>query len=79
MGMRIKEGRDFNGINDTLSVILNESAVKKMRMKQPLGQVIGRIGRKLRVVGVVEDALMISPYAAPDPTVFMFSNGENLQ
>jgi putative ABC transport system permease protein len=75
MGMSIKEGRDFNGLNDTLSVILNESAVKKMRMKQPLEQIIGRNGRKLRVVGVVKDALMISPYTAADPTIFIFSNG----
>lgn len=75
MGMSIKEGRDFNGIDDSLSVILNESAVKRMRMKQPLEQIIGRTGRKLRVIGVVKDALMISPYTAADPTVFFFSNG----
>jgi ABC-type antimicrobial peptide transport system permease subunit len=75
MGMTIKQGRDFNGENDTLSAILNEAAVKKMRMKQPLEQVIGRNGRSLHIVGVVKDALMISPYTPADPTVFMVSKG----
>lgn len=70
MGMTIKEGRDFTGSNDTLSVILNESAVKRMRFKQPLEQTIGWQGLQLRVVGVVKDALMVSPYSPAEPTVF---------
>jgi len=69
--MTIKEGRDFTGADDTLSAVLNEGAVKKMRFKQPLGQVFGWNGRTLRVVGVVKDALMLSPFTPADPTVFM--------
>lgn len=75
MGMNIKLGRDFTGDDDTLSAVLNEGAVKKMRMKQPLEQIIGWNGRKLRIVGVVKDALMVSPYTPADPTVFMISKG----
>jgi len=74
MGMKLIQGRDFTGSNDTLSTILNEAAVKTLRMKQPLDQVIGWNERKLRVVGVVRNALMVSPYAPAEPTVFTASN-----
>ena len=70
LGMSIKSGRDFTGINDTLSAILNESAVKKLRLKEPLEQIIAWSGTQFKIVGVVKDALMISPFSPADPTVF---------
>jgi ABC-type antimicrobial peptide transport system permease subunit len=78
VGMNIKEGRNFTGTtSDSLSVILNEAAVKRMRYKQPLNQVIIFSGsdQKLRVVGVVNDALMASPFAPAEPTIFTYAPG----
>ena len=78
VGMTIKEGRNFTGTSaDSLSVILNEAAVKRMRYKRPLNQEIIFLGseRKLRVVGVVNDALMASPFAPAEPTIFTYVPG----
>ncbi|HEV2478370.1 MAG TPA: ABC transporter permease [Puia sp.] len=73
LGMHILKGRDFKkGITeDTTDVILNEAAVKRMRFKDPLNQVITWNGRKkIRVIGVVKDALMQSPFSEPEPVFF---------
>lgn len=72
VGMTFKDGRDFTGINDSASVVLNEAAVSRMRLKNPLGQVLSRGDEKLRVVGIVKDALMLSPFSRPDPTMFAY-------
>lgn len=68
--MSMKEGRDFTNVNDTLSVILNEAAIKRMRLTNPVGQHITWSGVQYTIVGIVKDALMISPYAPADPTMF---------
>lgn len=77
-GMEMKDGRNFAGSYgvDSLSVILNESAVKRMRLKQPIGQTItyspGATPVHLHIVGVVKDALTNSPFAPPDPTFYVY-------
>lgn len=76
VGMRLLKGRDFEkGIaQDTTDVILNEAAVKRLRFKDPLNQVIvWNGGKKIRVIGVVKDALMLSPYSEPDPVFFDYN------
>ncbi|MGN6530411.1 MAG: ABC transporter permease, partial [Ginsengibacter sp.] len=70
MGMNFKEGRDFAGSNDSTSVIFNEAAIKRLRIKNPVGQKIKDFGKEFTIVGVVEDALMVSPFKAADPTMF---------
>ncbi len=69
LGMTIREGRGFTGDlgSDSLSVILNEAAVKRMRYKQALNQVLvwHDVPQHVRVVGVVKDALISSPLFSP--------------
>lgn len=57
MGLQIKEGRGFISDNkaDTNSVLLNEEAVKRMGLKNPVGQVIELNYGKATVAGVVKD------------------------
>jgi ABC-type antimicrobial peptide transport system permease subunit len=77
LGMQIIKGRGFpKGIKeDSSDVIINEAAVKRLRFKEPLNQVIYWNGRKkVRVIGVVRDALMQSPFFRPQPTFFQFNN-----
>jgi putative ABC transport system permease protein len=76
MGMKIVAGRDFTGINDTLSVIFNETAMQQMRIKDPVGQSINWQGTQYTIAGVVKDALMVSPFAPAEPTMF-FIDGNN--
>jgi putative ABC transport system permease protein len=75
LGMTIKEGRDFAGKNDTLSVIFNEKAIERLRLKNPVGQTINWQGTQFTIAGVVKDALMISPFAPADPTMFYIDGG----
>jgi ABC-type antimicrobial peptide transport system permease subunit len=72
MGMTLKEGRDFAGPADTLNVIFNEAAVKLLRLKAPLNQTIGYWDSKMKIIGIVKDALTASPYMPADPTIFFY-------
>jgi putative ABC transport system permease protein len=71
VGMTFSEGGVFTSDNDTLSTIFNETAIKKMRIKNPVGQIITWGGTPYKIVGVVKDALMNSPFTAADPTMFI--------
>jgi putative ABC transport system permease protein len=79
LGMKIEEGRDFiNATSDMHSVILNEAAVKRLRLKKPVNQFLKKDGKQYRIIGVVNDALMNSPFAAADPTAFTYGDGDNM-
>jgi ABC-type antimicrobial peptide transport system permease subunit len=70
VGMRIKEGRNFSGSNDSTSVIFNETAISRLRIKNPVNQKIKYGDKEYTIAGVVKDALMLSPFSAADPTMF---------
>jgi len=79
LGMTMKEGRNFSGNSDTLNVIVNEAAVKLLRLSNPVNQVITYIDTRLKIIGVVKDALMASPFAPADPTIFIYeANPQNV-
>jgi ABC-type antimicrobial peptide transport system permease subunit len=73
-GMHLVEGRDID-INkypaDSFSILLNESAVKTMGLKNPVGQIIVNPFDKInwRIVGVVKNYIQGSPYDEVPPTV----------
>ena len=81
VGMKFAEGRDFSSdwAADTLNVIVNEAAVKRMGLKQPLNQLINYAGLayQVRIIGVVKDALMESPFTPAEPTIFNHGRGGN--
>ncbi|BAU55953.1 ABC transporter permease [Mucilaginibacter gotjawali] len=80
LGMQMQSGRDFvpGSKADTSNVIFNAAAIKRLRLDNPVNQLITWGGQKFRIIGVVKDALMNSPYSAADPTMFTFSaNGPN--
>ena len=60
----IKEGRDFSRdfATDSAAFILNESAVKFIGFKDPIGQTITWNDKPFKVIGVVKDMLVQSPY-----------------
>lgn len=80
LGMQMKEGHNFTGNAgaDTTNVVFNEAAIKRLRLKDPVGQVITHFGKQFHIVGVVKDALMDSPFASADPTIFHYGGGNNL-
>ncbi|HZY37643.1 MAG TPA: ABC transporter permease [Mucilaginibacter sp.] len=72
VGMTMKEGRNFSGNSDTLNVIFNEAAVKLLQLNNPINQVITNSDTHYKIVGVVKDAVMASPFEPADPTIFMY-------
>lgn len=72
LGMAMKEGRNFSGNSDTLNVIFNEAAVKLLRLNNPVNQVITNIDTRFKIIGIVKDAIMASPFEPADPTIFMY-------
>jgi putative ABC transport system permease protein len=76
LGMQIISGRDFitGSKADTADIVFNEAAVKRLRITDPVNQIITWNRQKYRVIGVAKDALMNSPYSAADPTMFNFSS-----
>jgi predicted permease len=57
MGMQMKEGRAFSKSfgGDSTKIILNEKAVEVMRLKDPVGKTITRLGKEVQIIGVVKD------------------------
>jgi ABC-type antimicrobial peptide transport system permease subunit len=72
LGMSMLEGREFNGNADTLNAIFNEAAIRRLRLKNPLSQMITYLDTRMRIVGVVKDALTASPFSSADPTLFFY-------
>jgi len=72
VGMKFVQGRDFTGNfkADSADIIVNEAAVKRMGLKDPMNQVLDFNGTRSRIVGVVKDALMESPFGAVEPALF---------
>lgn len=72
VGITMRAGRDFQEDADSSAVIFNETAIRRMRISNPLHQVITFNGMKLRIIGIVKDALMVSPFEPVDPTMFRY-------
>ena len=69
-GLQLVAGRDFDLTNfptDSTAALLNESAVRLMGFKDPIGQVLKDNGTDWHVVGVIKDFILTSPYMPTDP------------
>jgi hypothetical protein len=85
LGIGFVLGDDFKGNEgaDSGSAILNETAVRRMRLKQPLNQYLDcsfhGAPHRLRIVGVIKDALTQNPFAAAEPGMFLYQPGWSWQ
>jgi ABC-type antimicrobial peptide transport system permease subunit len=70
VGMNLKQGRNFATRNDTLDVLFNQTAISRLRIKDPLNKMISWQGKNYRIIGIVGDALQYSPFESPRPTMF---------
>lgn len=78
VGWKFVNGRDFNAKlpGDSAGFVINEAAVKYMGLKDPVGEVITwerYSGKNFRILGVVKDMIMESPYSPAVPTIFFLS------
>ncbi|MDF2433398.1 MAG: putative transport system permease protein [Mucilaginibacter sp.] len=81
LGMTLVAGHDFSGNVkvDSNNVILNEAAIKRIGLKNPINQLVKWNGNNspVRIIGVVKDALMESPFTPIQPAIFAHSDGGN--
>ncbi len=70
------EGRAFRGNGaDTLAMIVNQAAVKRMGLDDPLATQLTWNDVNFRIIGVTEDIIMETPFEPVRPTVFIYNPG----
>jgi len=81
LGMTFKEGHDFstNWAADTNNVIVNEAVIRRIGLKNPINKLIkySCINSPARIIGVVKDAVMESPFTPVAPAIFNHGRGGN--
>jgi ABC-type antimicrobial peptide transport system permease subunit len=76
LGLKFTEGRDFRSGphgSDSGTMILNESSVRYMGLKNPVGTMVTWMKHNFTVIGVVKNMVMESPYEQPVPAMFYLS------
>lgn len=77
VGLKFKQGRPFSREykTDSNAVILNESALKLIGYKDPIGKTMKLNNQTLTIVGVVEDMLIQNPFKPVHPAAILFNPG----
>lgn len=69
-GLQFIQGRDFDlkkFPTDSTGLIVNESSLKIMKFKDPIGKTVGDLGIDWHIVGVIKDFILTSPYEPTRP------------
>ncbi|NQX39309.1 FtsX-like permease family protein [Pedobacter steynii] len=74
-GVELLAGRDFSRdfASDSAGIMLSSTAVKMMKLKNPLGMNVNLFGNQLKVIGVFKDFIWSSPYRSGNPMVIIFN------
>lgn len=77
VGWRFAEGRDFSRqlLTDSDAIVLNEAAVRYMGLQQPVGKVVRLWDKDRKVIGVIRDMVMESPYEPVKQTIYYLNGG----
>ncbi|SFD80152.1 ABC-type antimicrobial peptide transport system, permease component [Chitinophaga sp. CF118] len=72
IGWKFIEGRDFSTAyaTDSSGFVLNEAAVKFMGLKNPVGEIIKWDDVSFKVIGVIKDMIVESPYEPVRPSMY---------
>ncbi|WP_254560739.1 ABC transporter permease [Dyadobacter diqingensis] len=78
VGWQFVDGRDFSKdfASDSAGLVVNESAVKFMGLKNPVGEMLTWNGTPLQIIGVVKDMIVESPYAPIRPLFYSMATGD---
>lgn len=69
-GLQFVKGRDFDlkkFPTDSTGMIINESALKVMKFKDPIGKIVRDNGTEWHIVGVIKDFILTNPYEPTRP------------
>jgi len=77
VGWQFLKGRDFSRSysTDPASVVLNEAAVNYMQLRDPVGKTLKWNGKNYKVIGVIRDMVMSSPYEPVQQGIFFLVPG----
>jgi len=80
LGMSMKTGRSFskNHGSESTKIIFNETAIKVMDLKDPIGVTISLWGEKYQIIGVVKDFHFESFHEEVKPLFIRFSPDETM-
>lgn len=69
MGIKMLQGRDFDESfsTDTAAIVVNQAALDIMNLEDPLSTNLKLWGRDLKLIGVMDNVLMGSPYEPFNP------------
>lgn len=74
LGIKLIDGRDFSkDFADSNGVILNQAAVKRMGLKNPVGELLKWNDQPMVVIGVIPDIQMESPFRPISPLTIIFN------
>lgn len=79
VGWQFVDGRDFSEefASDSSGLVINETAARYMGLEHPVGQSIRwknknwSMNKEFRILGVVKDMVMTSPFEPIEPTIFL--------
>ncbi|GAB4032150.1 permease prefix domain 2-containing transporter [Spirosoma gilvum] len=78
VGWQFVKGRDFSRelASDSSGMVINEAAARYMGLQQPIGEAVSwqfqeRPLMNYKILGVIKDVVMESPYESISPTIFM--------
>lgn len=76
VGLKFIQGRPFSKeyTTDSSGVILNESALKTIGYKDPVGKTMKVGDQTITIVGVVEDMVVVDPFKPVFPAVILFNS-----
>ena len=76
-GLKFIAGRPFDKrhATDSTAVILNESALKLIGYKEPIGKTMKLGDQVLTIIGVTKNVLMQNPFSHVRPGVILFNGG----
>ena len=76
-GWQLVDGRDFSKefASDSSALVINEAAARYMELENPVGEIVSWDNQRYksgdyRIIGVVKDMVMRSPFEPMYPTVF---------
>ena len=72
IGWQVVQGRDFSrGIaTDSSATVLNEAAVRKMGIKNPVGETVVLHGKPYTVIGITKNMIRADPFQSPAPAMY---------
>lgn len=80
VGWEFVDGRDFSRqlATDSDAVVINEAAVRYMRLQHPVGMTVRMWDKDRKIIGIIKDMVMDSPFEPVKQTVY-YPSGDQLE